>query len=933
MAATKKRTSSSSRSSSKSGRSAASRSKKGTTKKSTSRSAKTSESTQRPAWFNRRFAGVLLCVLVLLLLLSMAGRRGLLLDPLWTLTSGLIGWGIYLLPVMLGLDAMILMSSLRPYRLRALCVLIIPFLWSALLQCVIAKPMAPSFAAIGTLWKTGVELHSSGVVSGVLAILFSTAFSYTGARIILTFFLIVCIFTALACTPWGLARTIYRLIYEDNRAERLEEEDMTVSPRESKQTKTKSTPTEEAETASYWTRRRAKAKQKKALRAIEKAERAKAEAAEAERILTSTPADSATEPEEFPGDDARRDRSRRILDRQKRLRDVMPQGTSSPSVSADTDDTVETPSAKATKPSAFPDIDRLMDWGKKQETEADAIAAADELAQEKKAGKAALAHAKKQVEQEIAGAMQQSPLPPYLPPSIDLLNKPPRETTDSQSELEARAAQLIDTLDSFGIDARIVGNPIVGPTVTRFEVQIERGVKISRITSLTDDLGLALGSPNVRISMVPEKGAIGIEVANRKSKTVAFREVIASPEFTYSKAELPVALGKDITGTPQVIDLAKMPHLMIAGTTGSGKSVCINSILISLLYKHSREELRLIMIDPKMVELSNYNGIPHLLIPVVTDAKKASGALSWAVNEMDRRYSLFAAEGVRKMEDYNNLMRKREAEEAEAAKAAQAAAAADDADIPPFDVDTPPAAEEPQVISPSKVLPQIVIVIDELADLMMVSAKEVEGYICRLAQKARAAGMYLVVATQRPSADVITGLMKSNIPSRIAFAVASSIESRIILDTTGAEKLIGKGDMLYHPLGASKPIRIQGCFIGTDEIERVISHVKTTAAVEYSEEAQAHIEQSGSSGGGPRDASDDEDPLLNDAITIVVNSGQASTSLLQRRLKLGYARAARVMDQMEERGIVGPSEGSKPRHVLITKDDWLEIQLRHDIQV
>ncbi len=905
MAATKKRTSSSSRSRKSSG----SRTGKGTAKKSrsTKKSSAARTAPQYPVWLNRRLVGLLLCVLVLLLALSMAGRSGLLLDPLWTLTSGLIGWGIYLLPVLLAVDALLLMSSISPYRLRALCILLIPILWSALLQCVIAQPLPPAFASVGTLWTTGIELHSSGVLSGTLAMMACAALSLTGARIILLFFLVVCIFAALSCTPWGLLRSLYQLIAEDSAAERLDEDDMTVSPREPKATTLEPT-NSEAEHASYWTRRRAKAKQRKALRAIEKAERAKAEAAEAERILSGTKTEQPTEPEEFPGDSARRERSRRILDRQNRLRDVMPQGISSTDAEREPD-----PS-----PSKFPDIDRLMDWGRKPEEDA---APAPEPEQPDKTSKAALTKAKQQVEQEIASAMQESPLPPYLPPSIDLLNKPPRESTDSQSELESRAAQLIDTLDSFGIDARIVGNPIVGPTVTRFELQIERGVKISRITSLTDDLGLALGSPNVRISMVPEKGAIGIEVANHKSKTVAFREVIASRQFANSKAQLPVALGKDITGTPQVIDLAKMPHLMIAGTTGSGKSVCINSILISLLYKHSRDELRLIMIDPKMVELSNYNGIPHLLIPVVTDAKKASGALSWAVNEMDRRYALFAAEGVRKMEDYNNLMRQREAEEAAAQKQTDAS------DAPPFDADP---AEQP-AHAPSKVMPQIVIVIDELADLMMVSAKEVEGYICRLAQKARAAGMYLVVATQRPSADVITGLMKSNIPSRIAFAVASSIESRIILDTTGAEKLIGKGDMLYHPLGASKPIRIQGCFIGTDEIERVIAHVKTTAAVEYSEEAQAHIEQSGGSGGASHDAAEDEDPLLHDAISVVVSSGQASTSLLQRRLKLGYARAARVMDQMEERGIIGPSEGSKPRRVLITKDEWMEIQLRREI--
>ena len=874
-------------------------------------------------------AGLILCVPTLLLLLAMFGLSGLILDPLWKLATGLIGWGIYPFTLMLALDAVLLMSNIQPYRLRVLCVTLIPFLWSAIVHCVrIGDTLPMSFASIGTLWHTGIQTRSAGVLAGLLAMVTGAAVSQTGAKIILSFFLLVCVFAALHQTPWGLLRQLIELIQEEDDLEYLEEDDMTVTPgrRKKKAPKPEKAPQTTSElsleNASLWDIHKAKKKQKRAAKAMEKAQRAKAEAEEAERLLGGNVSVS-KEPEEFPGDEKKRENSRRAIERQQRLNEVMPQGT-----------------PKSKPASRFPDIDRLMDWGKTPKEDAapesrtepitrtepvpeDDPAIEAELRQEKKASKAALAAAKKQVEAEIAGAMENSDIPPYLPPSLDLLNRSKRSVRDSQAELEERAAQLLDTLDSFGIEAHLIDKPIVGPTITRFELQMERGIKISRITSLNNDIGLALGSQNLRIVMVPEKNAIGIEVANHHPTMVTIRDVLSSPEFTQSRAELPVALGKDITGKPQVIDLAKMPHLMIAGTTGSGKSVCINSILISLLYQFSSEDLRLIMIDPKIVELSNYNGIPQLLIPVVTDPKKASGALNWAVTEMDRRYALFASEGMRKMEDYNQLMRQREAEEAQQT-------AVSEEDLPPFDVDEP-APDAPKEKKPTKVLPKIVIIIDELADLMMVSAKEVVGSIYRLAQKARAAGMYLVVATQRPSADVITGLMKSNIPSRIAFAVASGVESRIIMDTTGAEKLLGGGDMLYHPLGASKPKRIQGAFISTEEIERVIAHVKTTGAVEYSEEAQTHIEQAGGDSSAGYDAAEDEDPLLQDAIGIVVSSGQASTSMLQRRLKLGYARAARVMDQMEERGIIGPSEGSKPRRVLITKDDWMEIQLRREI--
>ena len=425
----------------------------------------------------------------------------------------------------------------------------------------------------------------------------------------------------------------------------------------------------------------------------------------------------------------------------------------------------------------------------------------------------------------------------------------------------------------------------------------------------------------MRIAPIPEKVAIGIEVPNKTNTMVPISDVLNSDAFKNAKSHVAFCVGKDITGAPVVGNIGKMPHLLIAGTTGSGKSVCVNSMLISLLYKSTPEEVRLIMVDPKMVELGNYNGIPHLLIPVVTDPRKAAGALNWAVGEMERRYKLFADNQVRKLEDYNALMRKKKAE-LEAAE-------------PIVSEDGEPAATPVPPLDACQVLPEIVIVIDELADLMMVAAKEVETSICRIAQKARAAGMYLIVATQRPSADVITGIMKANIPSRIAFAVASQIESRIILDTTGAEKLIGKGDMLYAPLGEGKPQRIQGCFISNDEIENVIEFIKSTSTAEYNEEILEHIEKQAeaaeSGGGGSFDPAEDEDEMLMDAIDVVMDCKQASVSMLQRRLKLGYARAARIVDQMEERGIVGPFEGSKPRQILISKDEWSEMKLRRKL--
>lgn len=483
----------------------------------------------------------------------------------------------------------------------------------------------------------------------------------------------------------------------------------------------------------------------------------------------------------------------------------------------------------------------------------------------------------------------------YRYPPLSLLKPAVNTVKVSQAELTANAQRLIETVKSFGIEIHLI-NVVSGPAVTRYEVQLDPGVKFSRLVNLSDDIALSLGASSVFIAPIPDKLAIGIEVPNKSVQVVSIQEVIGSAAFETAKSNVAFAMGRDITGGCIVSDIAKLPHLLIAGTTGSGKSVCMNSLIVSILYKSTPEEVRLIMIDPKMVELGIYNGIPHLLVPVVTDPRKASGALQWAVLEMMKRYKLFADAGVRDMRGYNQHI---------------------------------------ETLGEGEKLPQIVIVIDELADLMVVARKEVEDSIMRLTQMARAAGMHLVIATQRPSVDVITGVIKSNIPSRIAFAVASKIESNIILGSAGAEKLIGRGDMLYAPIGVSKPTRIQGCFISDDEVEAVVKHVKGGKDATYSEEIIQQIEQQAEKAereeaGMSGDPSGEEDEMLYAAIDVVMESGQASVSMLQRRLKLGYSRAARIVDQMEERGIVGPFEGAKPRKILVSREQWQEIKMRRE---
>lgn len=479
---------------------------------------------------------------------------------------------------------------------------------------------------------------------------------------------------------------------------------------------------------------------------------------------------------------------------------------------------------------------------------------------------------------------------PYEYPSVSLLKfgKAP-DTHGMAQELKENAARLVETLRSFGVETRIT-DICRGPTVTRYEIQPSAGVKISRITSLADDIALNLAAAGVRIEApIPNKSAVGIEVPNKNVSVVHIRQILESGEFVNAQSRLTIALGNDIAGNSTVADIGKMPHLLIAGATGSGKSVCINSIIISLLYKAKPEEVKFLMVDPKVVELGIYNGIPHLLVPVVTDPRKAAGALNWAVNEMQNRYKAFADNNVRDLRGYNALAGRTEGMET---------------------------------------MPQVVIIIDELSDLMMVASKDVEDAICRLAQMARAAGMHLVIATQRPSVDVITGVIKANIPSRIAFAVSSQVDSRTILDGGGAEKLLGRGDMLFLPIGASKPMRVQGCFVSDDEVEQVVDFVKQNAAPDYDDSVIDEIEkQAAKEKNAEPEKAEDADAMLPQAIECVVDAGMASTSLLQRRLKLGYARAARIVDEMEARGIVGPLEGSKPRQVLITRQQWIEMNM------
>ena len=840
--------------------------RKTTTKKSTKSAPKGKRAAQpqpeelgpilsRPVW------GAIWGIVGLLCLLSILPIDGVLLKWLHRGIGALIGKGAYVMPfALIGIAVLLFARPKGPVRLRGTCIALMPLLIGSIIHAFsCANEYDLSMSTLSGLLSTGMEGSSGGLLGGGLYILLEWALSSIGALLILLVLFIVSLLVACRITPQALYDMVRPPEYE---YEDEEERERYEAPLQ--------------------------------LPNIHEAAAAHAQRREERRAHRKSdfdiPIDTDPPGEDKPGEeliDPRKRKGKAIAPDEylRSLRDNVKKKAGS-----------------------------IMDLveNKQPEEESAHVSEPEHEAAPAPASKSKKTENISETEQEAMNIAinesQKAPMPVYDYPPIDLLTQGKHASVaGAEAELRESSACLLDTLDSFNIEAQIIGI-VRGPSVTRFELTIPRGIKISRITALSDDIALSLGAANVRIAPIPDKVAVGIEVPNKTVNTVFIRECIGSPAFANAKSRLSFAVGKDITGKPVIGDIAKMPHMLIAGTTGSGKSVCINSMLISLLYKSTPEEVRLIMVDPKMVELGNYNGIPHLLIPVVTDPKKAAGALNWAVGEMERRYKLFADHQVRNLVGYNDLMR------SEKAKAEQA---------------------EDGHPEQYQVLPQIVIVIDELADLMMVAAKEVENSICRIAQKARAAGMHLVVATQRPSADVITGIMKANIPSRIAFAVASQIESRIILDTTGAEKLIGKGDMLYAPLGEGKPTRVQGCFISNEEIEAVIARIKETSTAEYSEEILEHIEQQAEQVGnnkggssGTNDPGDDEDELIEEAIEVIMDCRQASTSMLQRRLKLGYSRAARIIDQIEDRGIIGPSEGSKPRQILISREDWQEMKLR-----
>ena len=792
----------------------------------------------------REVGGGVCLLLALCVVVSYFQADAIVLNLLGDLLKGLTGYGYWLAAPALALAGVNLLAHRgRPVALRTVCTLVTPVLLGAILHLFLYQ--GETVTGLGpmmkSLWADGLLLKSGGAVAGGLAAGMKRLVGTMVSVIVLLLLLAAALLAALRVSPRELVqRARDRVPYEPQ----PEPERPARPERPRRQRPSVDVPLDDAP---------------------------------APREKT---ADRRSEPPEEPlprkkgkGFFARKGDDVMTPDQVLRPQTPAPQ-TEAPTVQEPAAEPVQTP---AQAPAQEPVPEKKSRRGQ---------AAAQEVEQHaQEVGQA--------IEEELA-----EPEEAYQYPPVTLLDQNTDDNyTEVGAELRNNSRRLAQTITSFGVDAK-PGDVVHGPSVTRYEFTLDQGVKLSKLTNLADDIALALGSGGVRIAPIPNKSSVvGIEVPNRVVTAVRIRDVIASRAFAEHRSRVAFAVGKDIGGNAIVGDIAKLPHVLIAGTTGSGKSVCTNSLIVSLLYKSTPEEVRFIMVDPKMVELAPYNGIPHLLIPVVTDPKKAAGALQWAVYEMMKRYKLFSENGVKDLAGFNAL------------------------------------AGRSQEL---KKMPTVVVVIDELADLMLVAAKEVEESICRVAQMGRAAGMHLVIATQRPSSDVITGLMKANIPSRIAFAVASSLESRIILDTTGAEKLVGKGDMLYAPLGAGKPTRVQGCFITPEEIERVVDYVKQSGEAEYSQDVMDKIEQAvkekekggGKSAGAPEPAGESpDDELLSAAVDVVLETGQASVSMLQRRLKLGYARAARLVDQMEERGYVGPFEGSKPRQLLIDKAKWQELKM------
>ena len=874
--------------------------------KSTKQSTTRRSSAQRSAGkkpIHREVGAVVCLFLGFFLLLGCFGIDALFIKLLRDVTRGLIGGGLYLLPVILLLSFWILMFHRgRPVKFRMVCAFLLPIATGALGQLFGGVKPEWTGAVVGILWRGGINGTAGGLISGMLAMLFSSLFSTVGAVVL---FLVIFVIGLLG----ALNMTIVSVMQAIRNRPRLPEYD----PPEEEPVDTAATIVNHvANRHIERVEQRRERKQEQSARQAQQAQERQARSAADFDLPVDEPllppqeksapkvthglrspdqylleqqqqlAAGELPPEEPAGEQAvEQESAREVLDDDLlEVFDAPVRPMPKPIVPAPPASAVPTPavSEPVTPATAAPTA----------EPPVQSPPPVEETSQKVKASDTQQSAAEISMEITMGGGETGE----YVFPPVSLLRMSQGGDVDGTEEMRENTERLNATLESFNIEAHIV-NVTRGPSVTRYELELDRGVKLSKVTNLADDIALSLGASGVRISAIPNKiSVVGIEVPNRLVSTVLARDVLDSKEFEQSKSKISFAVGKDIGGNRIIGDIAKLPHLLIAGTTGSGKSVCMNSLIISLLFKARPDEVRLIMVDPKMVELGIYNGIPHLLIPVVTDPKKAAGALQWAVTEMMRRYRAMADAGVRDLDSYNKLAKSMDDER--------------------------------------KPMEQVVVVIDELADLMLVAAKEVEESICRIAQMGRASGIHLVIATQRPSADVITGLMKANIPSRIAFAVASAMESRIILDTQGAEKLVGKGDMLYAPLGQGKPKRVQGCFITDEEVQEVVSFIKQSSTPNYSDEVQAQIEQKMEQGGkgdgggsnAAADSSGNGDELLPDAVEVILETGQASVSMLQRRLKLGYARAARIVDEMEERGIVGPFEGSKPRQLLITREQW-----------
>ncbi len=822
------------------------------------------------------FGGVLCLVLAICSVISYFNTEGSFVDFFSTWLRGLLGWGFYLAAPAFAVSAILLFTcGDRPIGARVFATLMLPVLLAALSDLMLNTAIregATITEAVNELFDLGTLMKSGGVIGGLIANGMNRALSMYGTLPLLVLAFLYCF---IVCCWGSLRGLIAKITRSHNAYVRYELEHKKIEKK--------------AAAAGISNLRTSTAKQPTKI--VQGERRAMFDVdiplGEDDDFLNVNAAAGQVKHAKNPRPARKTVKTEIIRDLQMTDADLVPPLSEAAKQTGQTGQSQGRPAGESQNPVPVNPTPEPAKTVKPRQTRAKTVKPVETVSRDE------IAEERRKMEQTIADSANADD---YVFPPISLLRASSGVTADATDEVTLNRVRLEEAIQSFGISASVVG-VIRGPTVTRYDLELDRGVKLARITNLAGDLALSLGVVNVRIAPIPDKiSTVGIEVPNKTVSTVFLRDILESSNFSSAKSKLSFALGKDIGGNCIVGNISKLPHLLIAGTTGSGKSVCMNSLILSLLYKARPDEVKLIMIDPKMVELGIYNGIPHLYVPVVTDPKKAAGALQWSVVEMLKRYRAFSEIGVRDLDAFNKIRREQQ--------------------------------EEP--------LPRVVIVIDELADLMLVASKDVEESICRVAQMGRAAGMHLVIATQRPSADVITGLMKANIPSRIAFAVSSALESRIILDQGGAEKLIGFGDMLYSPIGSGKPTRIQGSFVSDEEREEVISFIKEHNNLEMKKnsEIEEYMDKATKEKGAAEDKdavsdgpSGDYDEMLPQAAEVVIEMGSCSVSMLQRRLKLGYSRAARIVDQLEELSIVGPYEGAKPRSVTIDRAGW------HDLQV